>query len=202
MDAAVIKRHARRRHYLSERARGAHRYQRDPEYRKILFERQRVRFKALRAEFLSEYGGRCVCCGETLEAFLTMDHSGVDGGRKYQVGTSKSGRPLLYAQRGTAEYYRLKRLGWPKDSGIRILCMNCNFAIRGGKTCPHPGGVSGVVYEVVSLPPGSEKKDWEPMPPQVGGSKVGSKKSKAWLESRRKTGWEFDERGRFKRKSV
>lgn len=80
---------------------------------------------------LDAYGRVCSCCGESNEAFLTMDHYGDD------VGMPKM-RSDGYATkiRGVREYARLKKLGWP-TVGIRVLCMNCNFGTRTGCPCPH-----------------------------------------------------------------
>lgn len=86
----------------------------------------------LRKEMLFAYGDRCVCCAEDEPAFLTLDHYGEDKGIPMRKDKNK------YAQnyRGAAEYRRLKRLGWPQD-GFRLLCMNCNWATRWKKVCPH-----------------------------------------------------------------
>lgn len=78
----------------------------------------------LRQEMLTAYGRRCVCCGESHEVFLTLDHVG---------GGGKARRAAV----GPGHIYRdLRKRGWPKE-GLRILCMNCNWAIRFGGTCPH-----------------------------------------------------------------
>jgi len=113
-------------------------YYSDPVYRARLLERSGKFRVALKNEFLDEYGARCACCGETERAFLSMDHFGADRGivvRQITIGVKgKINKPAML--RGPSEYARLKKLGWPKD-GIRILCMNCNFATRHGATCPH-----------------------------------------------------------------
>lgn len=81
---------------------------------------------ALRAEAIAAYGGRCICCGETIIAFLTIDHTNGDGKRhRASVGHSSK-----------AVYRDLQRRGWPKD-GFRLLCMNCNVATYRLKVCPH-----------------------------------------------------------------
>jgi len=79
----------------------------------------------LKQEFLEAYGRKCACCGETTEEFLSLDH--VNGGGKAHRDRLKS---------VGAVYQELKALGWPQDD-YRLLCMNCNFATRGGKICPH-----------------------------------------------------------------
>ena len=91
-------------------------------------ERARVsatkRRHAVRREMLEAFGSRCACCGETATAFLTLDH--IAGG----------GKRHLLALGHTKMMLSIKREGWPKDK-YRLLCMNCNFATRGGRTCPH-----------------------------------------------------------------
>lgn len=75
---------------------------------------------------IAAYGGKCVCCGEAHEEFLTIDHIG-----------GRNGNNHPWPKRaGTGIYAKLKALGWPRDA-YRLLCMNCNFAIRYGDKCPH-----------------------------------------------------------------
>lgn len=82
--------------------------------------RSRVKRKE---QILSAYGGKCACCGETHPEFLTIDHiDGLGGEHRRQIGTNM--------------YTWLKHRGFPKTN-FRLLCMNCNFARRYGKTCPH-----------------------------------------------------------------
>ena len=79
--------------------------------------------RALRAELLAAYGHVCSCCGETAEAFLTVDHIN-GGGRQHR----KQVRGGLYKW--------LKNVGFPKDE-YRLLCFNCN-CVRGTRGyCPH-----------------------------------------------------------------
>lgn len=83
----------------------------------------------LKQEMLQAYGAACVCCGEDREEFLTLDH--IDGrGRDHGKTYAKWGMG------GAHVYLDLRRKGWPKDD-YRILCMNCNWAKRGGGICPH-----------------------------------------------------------------
>jgi acetyltransferase-like isoleucine patch superfamily enzyme len=81
----------------------------------------------VRAEVLRKYGdGRavCVCCGESRDEFLSVDH--INGG----------GRAHRASFKGTSIYAWLTRNGFP--AGYQILCMNCNFA-KGHRMqrCPH-----------------------------------------------------------------
>ena len=85
--------------------------------------KQRARHAALKTEMVAAYGGRCVCCGESEIAFLTIDHLHNDG-RQHREKTG-------------SEFYRwLKLNGWPRN-GFALKCMNCNFARRFGRECPH-----------------------------------------------------------------
>lgn len=79
------------------------------------------------------YGGyRCVCCGITHKAFLTLDHVKSDGsvhrkaitGGKYKADTGSL-------------YTWLRREGYP--SGLmQVMCYNCNCGRqRNGGVCPH-----------------------------------------------------------------
>jgi hypothetical protein len=81
--------------------------------------------KKLRQELLDAYGRVCACCGETEEAFLTLEHIG---------GTGAAHRRSLSSS--CSVYHDLKKRGWPKN-GYEILCWNCNCAQRYGKVCPH-----------------------------------------------------------------
>lgn len=83
--------------------------------------------ESLRQEFIREYGGRCSCCGEAEEVFLTLEH--ID---RASAPRDAKGRRLL----GKAAYRAAKKQGWPKDT-LTILCINCNWAERMGDQCPH-----------------------------------------------------------------
>ena len=107
--------------YTKERDR-AYRARRRDIYRKSAA-KSRVK---CRADLIAAYGGKCVCCGEWRDEFLTLDHIERPVGR-----TSKN----RYFETGVTFYFKLRRRGFP--SGYRILCWNCNCA-RGHKGyCPH-----------------------------------------------------------------
>lgn len=77
----------------------------------------------LRSEVMNAYGGpRCVCCGETLVEFLTLDHK--DGGGNQH---RKEVRNQVYRW--------LKLRNFPP--GFQVLCMNCNWAKGKYGECPH-----------------------------------------------------------------
>lgn len=98
-------------------------------HKDIIANRQREKNAKLREEMLTAYGKVCRCCGETTTEFLSIDHIERNGQdhRKELGGRATSTYSFLVA---------LRRLGWPTE-GIQILCMNCNFATRYGKLCPH-----------------------------------------------------------------
>lgn len=92
-------------------------------FNKAAQKRRRLR---LRAEMIEAYGGECECCGEMAAEFMTIDH--LRGNGQAHRGSIGGG--------GTHFLAVLKQQGWPKD-GLRLLCMNCNWATRFGRTCPH-----------------------------------------------------------------
>lgn len=78
----------------------------------------------LKAEFVAAYGGCCTCCGEARIEFMSVQHVNGDG---------KQHRASVHNAR---VYSDLRRRGWPKG-GITVFCMNCNFATKNGRECPH-----------------------------------------------------------------
>src|SRR5665213_1668932 len=92
----------------------AGRYKRHPGIWKVLHQKQK-------AKVMEAYGGKCQCCGETRLAFLSIDHIN-GGGRKHRKEV------------GSQFYHWITRNQYPPI--LRILCMNCNTAVRMGK-CPH-----------------------------------------------------------------
>lgn len=82
----------------------------------------------LRDEFLTEYGGKCQCCGEIEKIFLTLEHINRDG---------KAHRDSVSGGHTSTGILRdLKRRGWPKDN-YELLCFNCNRASWILGVCPH-----------------------------------------------------------------
>lgn len=79
----------------------------------------------LKKEVMSNYGGKCSCCGEDNVYFLTIDHIFNDG---------KEHRKIVDA---TKFYDWLKKNNFPKDR-FQILCFNCNMGKQfNGGICPH-----------------------------------------------------------------
>jgi hypothetical protein len=68
----------------------------------------------------------CVCCGESVVQFLSLDHIN-GGGNKHrkEVGT------------GIGFYRWLKRNNFPE--GFQTMCHNCNQAKWAYGACPHDG---------------------------------------------------------------
>jgi hypothetical protein len=88
-------------------------------------ERCRKQHHRRRQEVLAAYGGAvCACCGETEDAFLTIDHIN-GGGRQHRLQAGVKG-----------DFYAwLKRNGFPP--GFQVLCWNCNHAKHVLGECPH-----------------------------------------------------------------
>lgn len=81
---------------------------------------------SLREEWLTAYGRKCECCGESNWKFLTIEHANGDGkSHREQVGT------------GVFMLKSMRREGWPRDR-YQLLCFNCNSGkARNGGICPH-----------------------------------------------------------------
>ena len=81
--------------------------------------------KKLREEVFNAYGGPvCNCCGETIDKFLTLDHTNNDGAQH----RASVGRNSVFK--------------WVKDHnyppGFQVLCWNCNLGKKlNGGVCPH-----------------------------------------------------------------
>lgn len=84
---------------------------------------QRVLLAKYKRLVIDAYGGKCECCKEKEITFLTIEHSRRDG--------------MSHRKSGGNFYLRLIREGFPKDQGLKCLCMNCNWAERNGYPCPH-----------------------------------------------------------------
>ena len=98
----------------------------DPEREKRKSQRYTRKVKH---DVLVAYGGNppvCDCCGEGKEEFLQIDHMNGDG----KAHRASIGRP-------DALYRTLRKQGFPKDLGLRVLCSNCNFAHGHYGYCPH-----------------------------------------------------------------
>lgn len=85
--------------------------------------------RRMRLSVIQHYGGKCVCCGETEEAFLCIDH--VEG------GGNAHRRELVSDSRGSASRMCqwLVLNGFP--DGYQLLCANCNMGKERPGGCPH-----------------------------------------------------------------
>lgn len=81
---------------------------------------------AQRIEVFKAYGGICICCGETQQEFLSLDHINNDGSLHRRANKLTG---------GTSLYTWVKKHNYP--ASIRLLCMNCNSARGNFGYCPH-----------------------------------------------------------------
>lgn len=100
------------------------RWAKNPQIRTAQINYYVVRNEEHRRAVFEHYGQRCVCCGETNQKFLTVDHiEQVGGAEKKRLKQSRMN-------------YWLFRNNFPP--GYRIMCYNCNCGrARNGGICPH-----------------------------------------------------------------
>ena len=84
----------------------------------------RNRYKNIRNKIIDNYGGKCVCCSETIREFLCIDHVG--------YGIHK---PLGKRLPNNQFYKYIIEHNYPNE--FQILCQNCNHAKAFYKECPH-----------------------------------------------------------------
>lgn len=97
-------------------------------------ERGKNQYKKLKSIVIEHYTGgknQCVCCGESMMEFLTVDHI---------VPQRRRGGSMSC---GSGLYARLRSQGFPE--GFQILCFNCNCAKRTYETCPHKWAKTGSI---------------------------------------------------------
>lgn len=88
----------------------------------------------LKLECFRHYGNKCSCCGEKEISFLTIDHI-------HGFGNIHRIKLFKHNVGGVHMYRWLQRNNYP--AGFQILCMNCNWATRYNRVCPHKlGGVA------------------------------------------------------------
>lgn len=82
------------------------------------------KYRKQKEKILQRYGDRCACCGESIKAFLTIDHINGNGGQEKKAkGASTMMRELASG---------------PMRDDIQILCYNCNCSkYHNGGICPH-----------------------------------------------------------------
>lgn len=86
----------------------------------------RQRTERIKNEVILAYGGKCACCGEIEQQFLTLDHKNNDGAtHRKEIGILRGGAPMWdWAQKN----------GYPDT--LDLMCYNCNCGRRLG-ICPH-----------------------------------------------------------------
>lgn len=133
-----------------------------PDFRKKLAARKARQRRKLHEQTILAYGAKCACCGNSQMEVLQIDHYGPDRLKGYKTMPH---RPKKW-QRGYQEYARLRRLGYPRD-GIRVLCANCNRAIRrsNGQFCQHDADRNGIVAPLFNAK--GSKAPRKPRPPRT-----------------------------------
>lgn len=103
-------------------------YWKDPDrYRKICSKNTIVRTAKRRAMVFAHYGKRCVCCGESGDRFLTVDHIQPIGSKNRDA----NGHRKMY------DWLVMNKF----PPGFQILCWNCNVGrYHNGGICPHQEG--------------------------------------------------------------
>lgn len=107
------------------------RSKRDPEVQRRQARESAARcVKKLRNEAIQAYGGKCVCCGESIPEFLHLDHVNNDGAehRRELKGDSKGSNSLAVLRWA-------KENGWPPR--LQLKCHNCGMAEGFYGRCPH-----------------------------------------------------------------
>lgn len=87
-------------------------------------ERAKALYARRRTKVLEAYGGKCICCGESFQPFLCLDHINGEGHQHQQ----KVGK-------GTNFYAWVIKNGYPQNL-LQILCANCNQAKGTKAVCP------------------------------------------------------------------
>ena len=81
-------------------------------------------YAKLRKQLFDAYGWACMCCGEKIKEFLTIDHVNNDGAEHRRITGG-----------GSAWLREIRKLGFPP--GFQTLCFNCNAARGLHGKCPH-----------------------------------------------------------------
>lgn len=78
----------------------------------------------IKNKLLDMYGRQCVCCSENIREFLTLEHKHGNG----NIHRKTLGSSLAVWKEASKKY---------QPDVYEILCMNCNWAKRFNKICPH-----------------------------------------------------------------
>lgn len=92
-------------------------------------EAERISKRKTKLTLIAGYGGKCTCCGEDRQEFLSLEHLNGDGPQHRILisGDRRSG--------GYKVYKDVIKRGFPPE--YTILCMNCNFSKGSQGYCPH-----------------------------------------------------------------
>ncbi len=94
-----------------------------PTSREKMSEYNKMRNARLRKLVFDHYGHECVCCGETEEKLLTIDHIVPIGGQRRRKASNRN------------LYQYLVHNNFP--DGFQVLCIGCNWAKSRFGICPH-----------------------------------------------------------------
>lgn len=86
-----------------------------------IYKKYRERYRGIRQTFLEMYGGKCACCGESFQEFLTIEH--------------KNGQTKKTRESSSKAYKNA--IKFLDTSTYEILCMNCNHSKGKYGYCPH-----------------------------------------------------------------
>lgn len=102
------------------------RYRISEKGRKMMARSRKKRNLEYRRKCISAYGGKCLCCGESILEFLAIDHMNGNGNKHRKENRISA---------GSSTHYWLVRNNFPE--GFRVLCHNCNMAHGAYGYCPH-----------------------------------------------------------------
>jgi hypothetical protein len=104
------------------------------------------RYEATKIYVIDALGGKCVCCGESRPAFLTIGHPNGDGAKhRAELGVAYASRHLVNGDRfvlgggNMFEYlFKLFQNDQTSNYEMQIECYNCNCGARSNNgICPH-----------------------------------------------------------------
>lgn len=87
----------KKRDYVIQKDKNYHKkYYSVPGKREMINERSRKWRKLVKLKCIQEYGGKCVCCGETNIGFLTLDHINNNGAEHRKLTGSRDNMKWAY----------------------------------------------------------------------------------------------------------
>jgi len=112
--------------YKNEKERKEYHAKYAKEHREKFNENSRRYVAKIKKLVFDYYGRKCVCCGETNQEFLSIDHINGNGNKH---------RREIMSTGGYSTYLWLVKNNFPE--GFRTLCHNCNLSIGFYGYCPH-----------------------------------------------------------------